>query len=110
MTPYIKKIVELHKIHKAIEDKDCNGGGNTPSGDITIDDVVKFIHDNVHDETVFPYTTWDDIPYLLDANATELCKGYNMPPVGFDAIILNDTLHIIGTKAINNSDTSPNPK
>lgn len=28
MTPYIKKIVELHKIHKAIEEKDCcNGGG-----------------------------------------------------------------------------------
>lgn len=28
MTPYTKKIVELHKIHKAIEEKDCcNGGG-----------------------------------------------------------------------------------
>lgn len=29
MTPYTKKIVELHKIHKAIEDKDCcnDGGG-----------------------------------------------------------------------------------
>lgn len=29
MTPYIKKIVELHKIHKAIEEKDCcnDGGG-----------------------------------------------------------------------------------
>lgn len=28
MNPYIKKIVELHKIHKAIEEKDCcNGGG-----------------------------------------------------------------------------------
>ena len=27
MTPYIKKIVELHKIHKAIEEKDCCDGG-----------------------------------------------------------------------------------
>lgn len=32
MTPYIKKIVELHKIHKAIENCGCNkddeqGGG-----------------------------------------------------------------------------------
>lgn len=42
MNPYIKKIVELHKIHKAIEDKDCNGGGNTPSGDIEYEEIYQF--------------------------------------------------------------------
>lgn len=65
MTPYTKKIVELHKIHKAIEDKDCcNGGGNTPSGDITIDDVVKFMHDEINNELYFPYIKYNDIPEL----------------------------------------------
>ena len=43
MTPYTKKIVELHKIHKAIEEKDCcNGGGNTPSGDIGYEEIYQF--------------------------------------------------------------------
>lgn len=37
MTPYTKKIVELHKIHKAIENKDCNGGGNNNGGNSDID-------------------------------------------------------------------------
>lgn len=80
MTPYIKKIVELHKIHKAIEDKDCNGGGNTPSGDITIDDVVKFIHDNVEETRpgMFPYTTWDEIPDYNSAENGNLCKTNNI--------------------------------
>lgn len=77
MTPYIKKIVELHKIHKAIEDKDCcNGGGNTPSGDVTIDDVVKFIHDNWNSTyRQFPYTTWDSIPNYEDVDIDEICKN-----------------------------------
>lgn len=39
MTPYIKKIVELHKIHKAIENCGCNkddeqGGGDENSGNL----------------------------------------------------------------------------
>lgn len=43
MTPYTKKIVELHKIHKAIEEKDCcDGGGNTPSGDIGYEEIYQF--------------------------------------------------------------------
>lgn len=75
MTPYIKKIVELHKIHKAIEDKECNGGGNTSSGDITIDDVVKFIHDNWNSTfNQFPYTTWDSIPNYEDVDVGDICK------------------------------------
>lgn len=36
------------------------------SKEVTIDDVVKFIHDDVlastHDESNFPYTTYDEIP------------------------------------------------
>ena len=42
MTPYTKQIVELHKIHKAIENKECNGGGNTPSGDIGYEEIYQF--------------------------------------------------------------------
>lgn len=40
------------------------GGGNTPSGDITIDDVVKFIHDETNNKLNFPYIKYDDIPEL----------------------------------------------
>ena len=36
------------------------------SKEVTIDDVVKFIHDDslalTHDESNFPYTTYDEIP------------------------------------------------
>jgi len=80
MTPYTKKIVELHKIHKAIEEKDCcNGGGSSDdsSKEITIDDVVKFIHDKIKNTPVsekFPYTTWNDIPDYDDANSGDYCK------------------------------------
>ena len=103
MTPYIKKIVELHKIHKAIEDKDCNGGGgNTPSGDITIDDVVKFIHDNAEkiEPGIFPYTTWDDIPNIDDVNADQICKDYgdDVNSADFSNIFLNVPPYIIGMK------------
>lgn len=102
MNPYIKKIVELHKIHKAIEEKDCNGGGNTPSGDITIDDVVKFIHDTAEkvEPGMFPYTTWNDIPDFSDANVNEICKDYgdDLNPDDFDTIILNVLPYTIGIK------------
>ena len=88
MTPYTKKIVELHKIHKAIEEKDCcNGEGNTPSGDITIDDVVKFIHDNWDfSSKEFPYTTWDSIPNYEDASTGDICKSNS--PFSYSLIIL----------------------
>ena len=101
MTPYIKKIVELHKIHKAIEDKDCcNEGGNTPSGDITIDDVVKFIHDNWNSEYTemeFPYTTWDSIPNYDDANYDEICKTNNVNSIMSFIVLFIDN-YIIGVK------------
>ena len=39
---------------------------SSSSKEVTIDDVVKFIHDDVlastHDENNFPYTTYDEIP------------------------------------------------
>lgn len=103
MTPYTKKIVELHKIHKAIEEKDCcNGGGNTPSGDITIDDVVKFIHDTAENVTpnMFPYTTWDSIPNYDDAEEHRICKTTNSGR-NFKMFILNIPSYIIGKKGSN---------
>ena len=38
MNPYIRKIVELHKIHEAIENKsNSEGGGNGNSGGFDLD-------------------------------------------------------------------------
>ena len=102
MTPYIKKIVELHKIHKAIEDKDCcNGGGNTPSGDITIDDVVKFIHDDLvgtPSEALFPYTTWDEIPDYDNVDYGQVCKTTMMTNDEMESNILTCWNYVIGIK------------
>lgn len=101
MTPYTKKIVELHKIHKAIEEKDCcNGGGNTPSGNITIDDVVKFIHDDLADTpmaSMFPYTTWDEIPNYNSVNKGQVCKTTSISDK-MSSYILSIFHHIIGIK------------
>lgn len=105
MTPYTKKIVELHKIHKAIEEKDCcNGGGNTPSDDITIDDVVKFMHDDLVKNAPpfisenFPYTTWDDIPDYEDVNVGEICKTNDIDGKKFSGFTLNTASYFIGVK------------
>lgn len=101
MTPYTKKIVELHKIHKAIEEKDCcNGGGNTPSDEITIDDVVKFIHDNINDESSFPFINWIDIPNYSNAKPGDYCKATELGELAFDSIILAIPHYIIGIKGI----------
>lgn len=56
-----KVVVALHQIRDAIKNKDCcNGGG---AKEITIDDVVKFIHDNtINDIITFPYTKYNEIP------------------------------------------------
>lgn len=102
MTPYTKKIVELHKIHKAIEEKDCcNGGGNTPSGEITIDDVVKFIHDKLKNTPMsedFPYTTWNDIPDYEDVDLGEICKSNDFNSERFSPMILNIPFYVIGVR------------
>ena len=91
MTPYIKKIVELHKIHKAIEEKDCcnDGGGKK----ITIDDIVKFIHDDIEAVSpgIFPYTTWNDIPDYSDANNEEYFKSNNIDD---EMVYIDEMLHL----------------
>lgn len=104
MTPYTKKIVELHKIHKAIEEKDCcnGGGGNTPSGNITIDDVVKFIHDSFGSyPDLFPYVTWDEIPNIADSINAEsgIYKATNENDISrFNRLYLATPSYIIGYK------------
>ena len=50
-----KIVVALHEIRDAIGGE----GSSSSSKEITIDDVVKFIHDKNSD---FPYTTYDEIP------------------------------------------------
>ena len=80
------------------------GGGNTPSGDITIDDVVKFIHDNWDSSAVmqFPYTTWDSIPNYQDANTNDICKtNIIIPIISLDPIIFNMPGYVIGVKQTN---------
>lgn len=76
------------------------GGGNTPSGDITIDDVVKFIHDDLKNFPFisFPYTTWNDIPDYKDANDGEVCKTNDSYDKVFNKLILDFSSYTIGVK------------
>ena len=100
MTPYTKEIVELHKIHKAIEGKNGGDGGNTPSGNTTIDDIVKFIHDDFvssGSSDYFPYTTFEEIPWHDDANDGDICKTTGSGRT-FQSYILNIPNYIIGIK------------
>lgn len=60
-------LTALHQIRDAIKNKDCCNGGSSDdsSKEITIDDVVKFIHDNWSVPLPeFPYTKYSDIPYI----------------------------------------------
>lgn len=79
--------------------KNVMGGGNTPSGDITIDDVVKFIHDNIEEVEpgLFPYTTWDSIPNYDDAETNTICKSDSNG--GLNRVILDIPSYVIGLKA-----------
>ena len=100
MVPYIKKIVELHKIHKAIENRNggSGGGGDTPSGEVTIDDVVKFMHDTIaaigYGE-MFPYETWNEIPDIINAAANTVGKSTTDSTFMQD-VFLNIPGYIIG--------------
>ena len=98
-------LTALHQIRDAIKNKDCcNGGGNTPSGDITIDDVVKFIHDDIVKNAhlliseMFPYTTWNDIPDYKDANNGEVCKTKDIYDKEINNIMLSIPNYVIGIK------------
>lgn len=80
-----KVVVALHQIRDAIKNKDCcNGGGESDSSSkkVTIDDVVKFMHDNwTFQEPEFPYTTYDEIPdvpsdpVITEENIGDIYKG-----------------------------------
>ena len=101
MVPYTKKLVELHKIHKAIENRNGGGGGSgdTPSGEVTIDDVVKFMHDTIADAgygQIFPYETWDEIPNIINAAGNTVGKSTADSALMRD-IFLNLPGYIIGT-------------
>jgi len=97
-------LTALHQIRDAIKNKDCcnGGGGNTPSGDITIDDVVKFIHDDLEnvDPGIFPYTTWNDIPDYEDADSGEVCKTDDISGKKISPMALNIPSYVIGQKKI----------
>lgn len=79
------------------------GGGNTPSGNITIDDVVKFIHDDLAGtplESMFPYTTWDEIPNYNSVEGNQVCKTTSISDYMYP-YILSSFHHIIGMKQDN---------
>lgn len=65
------------------------GGGSSDSSskEITIDDVVKFIHDN----SQFPYTKYDDIPELPTNSDIASLRGktYRISSI-FDLVGYND--------------------
>ena len=56
------------------------GGGSSDSSskEVTIDDVVKFIHDNTNDTIVsFSYTKYDEIPDIpTQITGTPISTGY----------------------------------
>lgn len=95
-------LAALHQIRDAIKNKECCGGGSDSSSkEITIDDVVKFIHDEVENTPMgekFPYTTWNDIPNYDDVN-DGVCKTNNSVNIkNFSSLILNLPNYIIGFK------------
>lgn len=79
-----KIIVALHEIRDAIG----GGGSSSSSKETTIDDVVKFIHDNA--AAGFPYTTWDEIP-IWTGNQDEgfYRKGSVAIPIANRTFVLN---------------------
>lgn len=48
---------------------------NSSSGETTIDDVVKFIHDNINDE-LFSYTTYEEIPSTENVLESDSSSSY----------------------------------
>jgi hypothetical protein len=72
--------------------------------EITIDDVVKFIHDDIEKNAPsfiskkFPYTTWDDIPDYDNANTGDYCKTNDDDGQEFSNIALYTPSYVIGIK------------
>ena len=69
------------------------------SKEITIDDVVKFIHDDIEETMpgMFPYTTWDEIPDYNSAKNGSLCKTNNISAQMLN-LVLNLPNYKIGNK------------
>lgn len=73
------------------------------SKEITIDDVVKFIHDNINDESSFPFTNWIDIPNCINAKPGDYCKETELGELEefqFNSKILAIPHYIIGIKGL----------
>lgn len=83
------------------------------SKEVTIDDVVKFIHDDAlaftQDESIFPYTTYDEIPeYDGQSSATgffRMTSEIYETAVGIDAVHLYTSSGIIAH--VNNAQSIP---
>ena len=90
-------------VHMALS-KMSNSSGE--GKEITIDDIVKFLHDDLVKHAPpfisekFPYTTWNDIPYYDDANDGDYCKVDVLDEQVFSEIILLTSNYVIGIKGI----------
>lgn len=85
------------------------GGGNSDSSskEITIDDVVKFIHDNINSSYYleFPYTKYDDIPDIpnnievgaqyVKCTFEELTELYGLPDISISVIFSIGNYNIV---------------
>ena len=107
-----KIVVALHEIRDAI-----GGEGSSSSKEITIDDVVKFIHDEMGSE--FPYTTYDEIPeFGIPAEMpTGLYRTDKMINVASNTFVLlcvpiplGESYIIMHYNNSNSSDSSEDPK
>ena len=95
MNPYIRKIVELHKIHKAIENKsNSEGGGNENAGGFDLDTFKQNIVDiyNEDPDIETPITTDNIImpdafvmndgeqgaPHFIDADFTKFLASFSL--------------------------------
>lgn len=99
------ELIKAIKNHKCCGKSDSGASdGSSASGEITIDDVVKFIHDDLEKNAppfiseMFPYTTWDDIPNYDDARGGTYCKSNGDDEDEFSTIALATANYAIGIK------------
>lgn len=78
---------------------DSGGGGDIPSKEVTINDVVKFMHDTIAGVgygELFPYETWDEIPDIINASINTVGKSTTDSALMQD-VFLNLPGYIVGT-------------
>lgn len=93
------ELIKAIKNHKCCGKSDgSSDGSESISKEVTIDDVVKFIHDEVKSifPGAFPYTTWNSIPNVDDVDGGQICKSTNGDTSAFISITLNTPSYIIG--------------